>query len=339
VKFRFGREEECIIREKLEDTAMTENAAPTDDWLTTAIEALERDPAAAASMSPPSITTAELVERFRELGSVTITTHIIDGPHGPIETRAYRLAGAPSGAGLVWVHGGAFLFGDLDMPEANWVGLALAARGVAVLSVEYRKAVGKNRFPVPSDDVLAAWNWASEHTELLGCSSDRLHIGGASAGGNLTAGVTKRCRDGAGPLPASLVLIYPLVHAPLPPISDEIEQAMAAAKPGAMALSANDMHRINVQYAGNEQRLTDPYAFAANGELAGQPPCLILNAEADYLRASGEAYGQALNAAGVPTEVLFEPGSAHGHLNEPFTPEAARSIDRIVAWIANPHRP
>jgi acetyl esterase len=316
---------------------MTENAAPTDDWLTTAIDALERDPAAAASMSPPSITTAELIERFPDLGSVTITTHIIDGPHGPIEARAYRRSDAPLGPALVWVHGGAFLFGDLDMPEANWVGLALAARGVAVLSVEYHKAVGKNRFPVPSDDVLAAWHWANEHAELLGSSTDRLHLGGASAGANLTAGVTKRCRDGAGPLPASLVLIYPLVHAPLPPISAEIEQAMAA-KPGAMALSADDMQRINLQYAGNEQRLTDPYAFAANGELGGQPPCLILNAEADYLRASGEAYGDALKAAGVPTEVLFEPGSAHGHLNEPFTPEAARSIDRIVAWIADPNR-
>jgi acetyl esterase len=312
---------------------MTENAAPMDDWLTTAIDALERDPAAAAGMSPPSITTAELVERCADLGSVTITTHIIDGPHGPIEARAYRRSDSPIGPGIVWVHGGAFLFGDLDMPEANWVGLTLAARGVAVLSVEYRKAVGKNRYPVPSDDVLAAWNWANEHTDLLGFSSDRLHLGGASAGGNLTAGVTKRCRDGAGPLPASLVLIYPLVHAPLPPISDDIEQAMAA-KPGAMALSAEDMHRINVQFAGTEQRLTDPYAFAANGELGGQPPCLILNAEADYLRASGEAYGEALKAAGVPTEVLFEPGSAHGHLNEPFSDEAARSIDRIVTWIA-----
>jgi acetyl esterase len=317
---------------------MTENAAPMDDWLTTAIDALERDPAAAAGMSPPSITTAELVERFPDLGSVTITTHIIDGPHGPIEARAYRRSDSPIGPGIVWVHGGAFLFGDLDMPEANWVGLTLAARGVAVLSVEYRKAVGINRFPVPSDDVLAAWNWANEHTDLLGFSSDRLHLGGASAGGNLTAGVTKRCRDGAGRLPASLVLIYPLVHAPLPPISDDIEQAMAA-KPGAMALSAEDMHRINVQFAGTEQRLTDPYAFAANGELGGQPPCLILNAEADYLRSSGEAYGEALQAAGVPTQVLFEPGSAHGHLNEPFIPEATRSIDRIATWIANPHAP
>ena len=51
-------------------------------------------------------------------------------------TRLYRNAKLPAAAGFVWVHGGAFVFGDLDMPEAHEVGLALAARGVPVLSVD-----------------------------------------------------------------------------------------------------------------------------------------------------------------------------------------------------------
>jgi acetyl esterase len=185
---------------------------------------------------------------------------------------------------------------------------------------------------VPSDDVVAAWNWAHDHADLLGCDPERLHLGGASAGGNLTAGVTKRLRDSHGTLPASLVLLYPLLHAPLPAISADIEAAVAA-KPGAMVLSPEAMATINLQYAGNEANLTNPYAYPANGDLSGQPPCYILNAEADYLRASGERYGEQMAAAGVATHVEFEPGAAHGHLNEPFIPEATRSIDRIVHWI------
>jgi len=35
----------------------------------------------------------------------------------------------PNGTGLVWAHGGAFAFGDLDMPESDWVASQLAARG------------------------------------------------------------------------------------------------------------------------------------------------------------------------------------------------------------------
>ncbi len=69
---------------------MAEAHSPLDKWFITAIEALERDPGAAASMSPPSITIAELVEKFPELGSVTITSHIIDGPHDDIATRSYQ---------------------------------------------------------------------------------------------------------------------------------------------------------------------------------------------------------------------------------------------------------
>jgi acetyl esterase/lipase len=103
------------------------------------------------------------------------------------------------------VHGGGFVGGDLDMAEANWVSLALAARGYAVLSVEYRKALHGVHFPIPSDDVLAAWNWATAHAPDFGAAPDALHLGGASAGGNLVAGVTKRLRDANGVVPVSLV--------------------------------------------------------------------------------------------------------------------------------------
>ena len=45
-----------------------------------------------------------------------------------------------NGAGLVWAHGGGFAGGDLDMPEADWVSRALAARGITVVSVDYALA-------------------------------------------------------------------------------------------------------------------------------------------------------------------------------------------------------
>ena len=111
------------------------------------------------------------------------------------------------------------------MPEANWVGLALAARGVPVLSLEYRMAIDGVHFPAPSNDVLAGWLWAVEHTAELGEVAS-LHLGGASAGANLAAGVTKRLRDTDGPLPATAVLVYPIVHRELPPFSDALQAAL-----------------------------------------------------------------------------------------------------------------
>lgn len=47
----------------------------------------------------------------------------VPGPHGPVPCRVYSPA-RPSGNGLVWVHGGGFHSGDLDM--AGWPPTACA---------------------------------------------------------------------------------------------------------------------------------------------------------------------------------------------------------------------
>ena len=286
---------------------------------------------------PPSLGTidlAELVGRFPELASVAVRDVAIDGPHGDVPGRVYRRPDATgaTGAGLVWVHGGAFIGGDLDMPEAHWVSLALAARGTTVVSLDYRKALRGVHYPMPSDDVLAGWCWTAAHADELGIDPGRLHLGGASAGGNLAAGVTKRLRDGAGPLPVSLVMVYPVVHAVLPPLSAELEATLAADE--ATTTAATDTFRdMARQYAGSDAALDDPYAFAASGDVAGQPPVLVLDSETDFLRASGEAYAQALAAAGVAVTVVTEPGTSHGHVNGPDMPGALASIERLATWI------
>ena len=54
------------------------------------------------------------------------------GPHGDVPVRVYtpRALAAPDAHGrrgaVVWIHGGAFIFGDLDMPEADHTAARLA---------------------------------------------------------------------------------------------------------------------------------------------------------------------------------------------------------------------
>ena len=153
----------------------------------------------------------------------------------------------PHGAGLVWAHGGAFAFGDLDMPEADWVARSLATRGTTVVSVDYRLAPtpagfrfspdGAARdgfvYPAGSDDVLAAWSWTVDNAARLRIDPERLAIGGASAGGNLAAGAVLRLlASGAEVLPALAVLAYPTLLAVQPAPSPEL-RAMLDANPEA----------------------------------------------------------------------------------------------------------
>ena len=270
----------------------------------------------------PDVDTASLRRRFPRLAHVSVSDLVVDSPHGPQPARVYRDETAtPTGRSLVWVHGGAFIGGYLDMPESNWVALELAARGIPVFAVDYTKCLGEVHYPVPSDDVLAAWEYArSNAQELLGVAPDALALGGASAGGTLTAGAVARLRDAGAPVPAGLVCVYPAAHP-------------NGGRPGEIPDPASPMTQIALNYAGSAEKLADPHVFAGLGSGEGFPPTLVVVCELDGLRPSGEAFAALLADAGVEVRVHLEAGADHAHINEPSDPTALPTIEAIAEWI------
>ncbi|MFD0517730.1 alpha/beta hydrolase [Paractinoplanes durhamensis] len=165
--------------------------------------------------------------------------------------RTYQPA-EPHGPVLVWMHGGAFMFGDLDMPEADQVARQLCERGVAVVSVDYTLApldalpallpadgagpdlpppplspAPRARFPVASLQIAAAFDWATGNAKNLGGDPQRVSVGGASAGANLAASAGMRLRDRGTDRPASLALVYPVLHNEVPAVNDELAALLA----------------------------------------------------------------------------------------------------------------
>ncbi|MEU4236958.1 alpha/beta hydrolase fold domain-containing protein [Actinoplanes sp. NPDC026619] len=270
----------------------------------------------------------------------------------PFRVRTYQPP-QPGGAVLVWMHGGAFMFGDLDMPEADQVARELAGRGVTVVSVDYTLAPldalpallppggpgpdaplppppmsdrPRARFPVASLQVAAAFEWAVESFGEV-----RVSLGGASAGANLAASAAMRLRDAGGVQPASLLLVYPVLHGEVPPVDEEL-QAMLKELPAFLTFPKAAMMAINENYAG--EALDDPYVYPAGHDLRGLPPAFIVNAEADRLRMSGEGFAAELAMAGVDVTVVRERGTAHGYLNEVGAPAAIRTMERFTTWLA-----
>lgn len=271
----------------------------------------------------------------------TVSDLEIPGPDAPVPCRLYSPDGEPEGA-LVWAHGGAFAWGDLDMPEAHAVSSWLAARGWLVLSVGYRLAPepsvsvpsrppGGHPFPAAHRDVIAAFEWMVARARQHGI--DRPFLGGASAGANLATGAAVALRDSGSTAPAGLMLAYPLLHNDIPAPAGATQPDLEDI-PRERAFPPDLVRAFNLNYvAGDESLLTDPRVYPGEGDVAGLPPTIIVNSQWDDLRPSGEAFAEQLEAASVPVECTFEPGTFHGHLDQSGGDDFTATLTTFLDWL------
>jgi acetyl esterase len=238
-----------------------------------------------------------------------------------------RIAGVPvrryghaTSATLVWLHGGGFSAGDLDMPESDVAARELVHRaGVAVVAVDYRLAA----FPAGLDDVSA----------VLASLGGTVVLGGTSAGANLAlAAALRRRDDGAEPL-AGLVLAYPYLHVTHPASPPGLDERMAPL-PGSARFGEEKMRGMASFYLGPLADDPPRYAYpGTDGDYAGLPRTLVIGAEYDDLLSSAVAAADGMRAAGVDVEEHLEPGVPHGHLNTPGLPGALRTLDVVARLI------
>jgi acetyl esterase len=260
------------------------------------------------------------------------------GPHGRVPVRIYEPE-ARDGSGrpcLVWAHGGGFLGGDLDMREADWTAREVCGRaGAVVVSVDYRLAVDGVCYPVPHDDTVAAVSWVRDNPGALGVDGSRIAVGGASAGANLTAGAVLKLRDRDGWSPSALLFVYGVAHPVVPPASPALAAALAEL-PALFAPRAGERDDfLTINYLGGPISSADGYAMPALAVLEGLCPTVVINAEYDRLRASGEAFAAALALAGVDVRQVLVPGVLHAFLNQPAELEpVGRCLDLIAEVVA-----
>lgn len=265
---------------------------------------------------------------------------VVSGPHGPIPIRRYAPlagAGSVSAAPFVWVHGGAFVSGGLDQRETHEVAAALAHRGHPVVTVDYRLAsrwglgvrLGERpargiRFPVPFDDVRAVVRQVQREARMV-------IVGGASAGACLAAATTLALQDAAEPAPRGVFLAYGTFHARLPRMAPHRQPRARGRRRLTHVPRLVDVMSRN--YAGSRSALGDPRAFPGGHIVAPFPPTLMLDAEHDVMRASGDRFAEELSAVGTAVDYRVIPGTTHAFLHRPRDPGFAVGIDAIDEWI------
>ena len=272
--------------------------------------------------------------------TVAVAQFAVPGRDGGIPARRYRHRDSSISRPLLWLHGGAFSGGGLDQRECHAVAAALAAAGREVVTIDYRRVPGWNplrdpppgrlggvRYPVPLNDVTDAVAWLQSEQ-----GDQRMYLGGASAGACLAAAATLWARDEGASVPAGLVLAYGTFHAALPPLSPALAARVRGVH-GILQFRPETVRRMNYNYAGSMEAMSDPHAFPGGADLRRLPPVLLVDADRDTLRASGAAYARELVTAGVRVTYAVLKGSRHGFLDRPRHPAFAVGIARIVRWL------
>jgi acetyl esterase len=211
--------------------------------------------------------------------------------------RPHRAQGA-----IVWLHGGGYVMGDLDIEHSSAARFAHGS-GAVVISVGYRRAP-EHRFPAAMDDAYAVLTWAAGHAAELGIDSERIAVGGHSSGAGLAAAVALRARDQQGPQ-----IRFQLLNQP--GLDDRQKTWSARHFTDTPWMTRDKVTAIWRHYLGSAP--VSPYAAPARAaDLSGLPPAHIATAEFCPNRDEAIDYALRLLQAGVPVELHQWPGTFHG---------------------------
>lgn len=227
---------------------------------------------------------------------------------------------APHGI-LLFLHGGAFVIGDLDTHDEPCRQVALES-GATVIAVDYRLAP-EHPFPASVEDAWAVFEALT--TGRADHGSGDIVIVGDSAGGNLAAVVAIMARDQGLDLRHQL-LIYPSVN-----VADD-SPSRAECGQGEYILTNDIIDFYTAHHAA------DPLDWRASPLLAESltdvAPALVITAEFDPLRDQGVAYAERLRDEGVDVEHANYEGMVHAFFQLGPLVDAARQAVTHVAETA-----
>ena len=205
------------------------------------------------------------------------------------------LAAPKNAAGILWLHGGAYIAGMKEMVHASRAVDLAKKFGVAVLSPGYRLAL-KAPYPAAIDDCYAALLYLKAHAAAFGVRSDQLMVGGESAGGGLCAAVCIRTRDEGAVNVAFQMPLYPML--------DDRDTASSRDNHGRVWNTRRNHLAWRLYLRGTDRASLSPYAAPARlTDFSGLPPAYSFVGDGEPFYAETVRYFEQLRAAGIPAEL------------------------------------
>ncbi len=209
------------------------------------------------------------------------------------------------GAALLWMHGGGYIVGTAAQ-DGSLCRRFAKRLGIPVAAVDYRLAP-ENPYPAALNDCYEALTWLSR---LPGIDPTRIIIGGASAGGGLTAALALLARDRGEVFPLFQLMVYPMV--------DDRSGERVPDSPR-YRMWTPKTNRIGWQaYLGS----ADPRAAvpSRHDDLSGVAPAWVGVGTLDPLYDEDVEYARRLVDAGVECQLDTIAGAFHG-------------FDTVLPWV------
>ena len=245
-----------------------------------------------------------------------VEDRVVSGSDADVSLRVY----IPENVRGVYlhIHGGGFVLNRADYYDELLVNTGLDCH-VAVVSVNYRKAP-ENPYPAGSNDCEAAALWLVEN-----CSSEfgteKLIIGGESAGANLSVTTLLRMRDRHDYLGfCGAVLNYGVYDLALTPSARRWGERN-------LILTTKLMKWFHEKYAPAE-KYSDPDLSPLYADLSGLPPALVTVGTLDPLIDDSMFMHMRWQAAGNLSQLAVYPGGIHAF--NAFPIELARKANARI---------
>ena len=246
----------------------------------------------------------------------------IKGPGGDLVLRIIDVGG--SDGVYLHLHGGGWVLGAADLSDIGNEAMAREA-GVTVVSVDYRLAP-EHPYPAAIDDCSTAARWLIENAANE-FGTDKLTIGGESAGANLAAATLLRVRDETGYTGwRGANLVYGVYMLPASP-------SVHAWKTAGLMLDRETMEWFGHHYVGEQKPdPSDPYFSPLFGDLGNMPPALFTVGTWDPLVDDTLFMAARWAVSGNETDLAIYPGGVHAFDGFPTTIglEARRRMHEFV---------
>jgi acetyl esterase/lipase len=196
-------------------------------------------------------------------------------------------------------------------------------------ALDYRLAP-ESPDPVPVEDCYAGFEWFTGHAEEFRFDPRRVLIGGPSAGGGLSMGTTLLTRDRGRPMPAAMLLMWPML--------DDRNETVSAQQIDGVGIWDHTSNQTGwTALLGDRRGTADVSIYAAPAratDLAGLPPAYIEAGSAEVFRDETVALASRIWEAGGSAELHIWAGGFHGF--QTIVPAAAMSqtaVQTRESWV------